>query len=192
MSDLWSLVKWGFLGLMCCTLIVTVFFIWQASGERQALSAPVVSQKVGQAHVDKPLIIERKAGKMTWRLNAKKAEQELGGRMHLIEPKLELFTESGKRIPMTGHEAWFEPLKKAIRFKGEVVIRYGDWVLYGDDVNYEHSKDTVHIPGKFRIDGKLTRVRGKGLTAWREKHHVRVEQAVWIEDRHANGMRVLP
>ncbi len=192
MFDLWSCMKWGFLGLMCSSLLVTFFFIWQASGEKQLLLAPAASQQMGQAHVDKPLIIERKAGKMIWRLNAQKAEQELHGSMHLIKPKLELFTESGKRIPMTGHEAWFDPLKKAIRFKGDVVIRYGEWVLYGDDVTYDHGKDTVHIPGNFRIDGKLTRVRGKGLTAWRSKHHVRVEQAVWIEDRHSNGMQVMP
>jgi len=190
--DLWTCIKWGFMGLLCISLATTVFFIWQ-SDTRKALRVETIGpQQDDQAHVDKPLIIERKAGKMTWRLKAKKAAQELRGSMHLSDPQLELFSESGKRIPMSGREAWFDPLSKAIRFKGDVVIRYGDWTLYGDDVRYDHTTDTIHIPGDFRIDGKLTRVRGRGLTAWRSKHHIRVDHAVWIEDRHPRRMQVTP
>ncbi|MDQ6965909.1 MAG: hypothetical protein Q9M23_03170, partial [Mariprofundaceae bacterium] len=37
-----------------------------------------------------------------------------------------------------------------------------------------------------RIEGKLTKARGRGLTAWRVDHHVQIEEAVWIEDRHPN------
>jgi len=189
---LWSWLKWGLLGLTGSSLMLAGFFIWQASGEKQLLVDPDAAKQTDQAFVDKPLIIERKAGKMTWRLKAGKAEQELQGGMHLIDPELELFSASGKRIPMTGDEAWFNPLSKAIRFKGHVVIRYGDWVLYGDDVNYDHSKDTVQIPGNFHIEGKLTRVRGRGLTGWRSKQHIRIEHAVWIEDRHAHDLQVNP
>ncbi|MDX8392677.1 MAG: hypothetical protein R8K53_08975 [Mariprofundaceae bacterium] len=154
--------------------------------------ATSVSQQDKQTHIDKPFIIERKAGQMIWRLKAKKAVQELSGKMHLFEPQLELFTASGKRIPMTGREAWFNPLNKAIRFKDDVVIRYGDWTLYGDDVSYDHATDSVYIPGKFSLDGKLTRARGRGLTVWRGKNHIRVEHAVWIEDKHPRRMQVKP
>lgn len=144
--------------------------------------------KTQQAQVDKPLIIERKAGKMIWRLKAQKAEQELKGSMHLLDPELELFSEDGKRIPITGREAWFNPLSKAIHFKGGVVAHYDEWILYSEDVSYDHAADTVLIPGDFRIEGKLTKARGRVMTVWRSDHHVHVEEAVWIEDRHPNQM----
>jgi len=188
--DLWTCIKWGFMGLFYISLATTMFFIWQTDAQKKLMVETTAQNQ--QTHVDKPLIIERKAGKMTWRLKAKKAVQESRGNMHLFDPQLELFSESGKRIPMSGREAWFEPLSKAIRFKGDVVIRYGDWTLYGDDVRYDHATDTIHIPGNFRIDGKLTRARGRGLTAWRSKHHIRVDHAVWIEDRHPRRMQVTP
>jgi len=190
--DLWTCIKWVFMGLLCTSLAATGFFIWQTDTQKELRVETPEQQQDQQTHVDKPLIIERKAGKMTWRLKAQKAAQELGGSMHLFDPQLELFSESGKRIPMSGREAWFDPLSKAIRFKGDVVIRYGDWTLYGDDVRYDHATDTIHIPGKFRLNGKLTRARGKGLTAWRSKHHIRVDHAVWIEDKHPRTMQVTP
>lgn len=165
--------------------------VLRSGDERQLQVDNSTAEKTQQAHVDKPLIIERKAGKILWRLKAKKAEQELNGSMHLTVPELELFSETGRRIPITGREAWFNPLTKTIHFKGDVVVHYGEWKLYADDVSYDHASDTVHIPGAFRIEGKLTRARGKDLTAWRGKHHVRVEKAVWIEDRHAYKMQVM-
>ncbi|MDQ6972790.1 MAG: LPS export ABC transporter periplasmic protein LptC [Mariprofundaceae bacterium] len=169
-----------------------VFLVLSSEDDRLEQTDQAAVAKSQQAHVDKPLIVERKAGKILWRLRASRAEQELGGKMHLIEPELELFSENGTRIPMTGREAWFNPLSKAIRFKGDVVAHYGEWVLYGDDVSYEHSTDTVRIPGDFRIEGTLTRTRGRGLTAWRGEHHVRVDEAVWIEDKHPYKMQVMP
>jgi len=173
-------------------MLATMILLLRAGDDKQLQVDTSDAAKNQQAHVDRPLIIERKAGKIIWRLKAQKAEQELRGSMHLMDPELELFSESGVRIPVTGREAWFNPLTKAIHFKGDVVARYGGWTLYADDVTYEHASDAVHVPGSFRIEGKLTKARGRGLTAWRGKHHVRVEEASWIEDRHPYKMQVMP
>jgi len=189
---LWTLIKWAFLAMTIGAAAVAVVLMLRAGDARQLQVDASVTAKDRQAHVDKPLIIERKAGKMIWRLKAQKAEQELRGSMHLLDPELELFSEDGKRIPITGREAWFNPLTKAITFKGNVVAHYDEWTLYAEDVSYDHASDTVHIPGDFRIEGKLTRARGRGLTAWRGDHHVHVEEAAWIEDRHPNAMQVTP
>jgi len=185
-SVLWTGIKWALLAMMIGSGVLALVLILQAGNEKQLSVDNSEMAKTQQAQVDKPLMIERKAGKMIWRLKAQKAEQELKGSMHLIAPELELFSEDGQRIPITGREAWFNPLSKAIHFKGDVVAHYDEWVLYSEDVSYDHGSDTVQIPGAFRIEGKLTRARGRGLTAWRADHHVRVEEAAWIEDRHPN------
>ena len=189
-SSLWTIVKWGFLAMLLGSALTAVVLIMQAGDARhlQKLAGPAAKSE--QAHVDKPLIIERKAGKMVWRLKASKAEQELRGKMHLIAPELELFSEDGKVIPVTGREAWFNPLTKAISFQGNVVARYGEWTLYSQHVDYDHASDSLHIPGDFRIEGKLTRARGRNMTAYRHDHHVRVEEGAWIEDRHPNAVQV--
>lgn len=164
----------------------------QAQQEKTLLSGKPVDNKTASTHVDKPLIVERKAGHVIWRLKADKAEQQLTGTMHLLQPELELFTESGKSIPVTGKQAWFTPLSKQVRFKGDVKVRYGEWRLYSDSLRYEHQKDIIVIPGAFRIKGKTTRIRGRNLTAWRAVQHVRVEDGVWIEDTRPIHMQVMP
>jgi len=191
--DTWmTWLKWGFLGLALGSVTVAAFLMWQAQQGQLKLSGKPVAGKTPRTHVDKPLIVEREAGHMVWRLKAVKAEQQLTGTMHLLGPELELFTESGKKIPMTGKEAWFKPLSKQVQFKGDVVVQYGAWYLYSDSVRYDHQKGAVMVPGPFRIEGKTTHVRGRNLTAWRATQHVRVEDGVWIEDTQPVQMKVMP
>lgn len=177
---------------MLGSALVAVLLIVRAGDSRQVPAAPPANKASQQAHVDQPLIIERKAGKMAWRLKASKAEQELRGRMHLMHPELELYSDDGKRVPVTGDEAWFNPLTKAIEFRGNVEAHYEQWTVYCDQVSYDHVSDTLHIPGEFRVESRLTRARGKGLTAWRNDHHIRIEEGAWIEDYHPNMMRMAP
>jgi len=185
-------VKWGFLGLALASMAAAAVLMWQAQQAKLSLSGAPVTGKTPQTHVDKPLIVERKAGHTVWRLKAAKAEQQLTGTMHLLEPELELFTETGESIPMTGKEAWFNPLSKQVRFKGDVEVRYGEWRLYSDSMRYDQQKGAVVIPGPFRIEGKTTHIRGRNLTAWRATQHVRVENGVWIEDTRPIDMKGIP
>jgi len=189
---LWTWLKWGFLGLALGSVTVAAILMWQAQQAKSLLSGKPVGSKTPRTQVDKPVIIEREAGHITWRLKAAKAEQQLTGAMHLLEPELELYTEAGKNIPITGREAWFNPLSKQVRFKGDVKVQYGAWRLYSDSMRYNQQKDIMVIPGPFRIEGKTTRVRGKNLTAWRATQHVRVEHGVWIEDTRPMYMKVMP
>lgn len=185
-------IKWGFLGLALASMAAAAVLMWQAQQAKLSLSGAPVTGKTPQTHVDKPLIVERKAGHTVWRLKAAKAEQQLTGTMHLLEPELELFTESGESIPMTGKEAWFNPLSKQVRFKGDVEVRYGEWRLYSDSMRYDQQKGAVVIPGPFRIEGETTHIRGRNLTAWRATQHVRVENGVWIEDTRLIDMKGIP
>jgi len=185
-------LKWGFLTLALGSVTVAVFLMWQAQQGQLKLSGKPVAGKTPRTHVDKPLIVEREAGHTLWRLKASKAEQQITGVMHLLKPELELFTSAGRNIPMTGDEAWFKPLSKQVRFKGNVEVQYGEWRLYSDTVRYDHQKGAIMVPGTFRIEGKTTHVRGRNLTAWRATQHVRVENGVWIEDTRSIEMLSMP
>jgi len=190
--DLLRGVKWGLLALMVGAILSAMILLLLSGGDRlPQIEAPIAVTNQ-QANVDRPVIIERKAGKVVWRLKAKKAEQELGGSMHLVAPELELYSEDNMSIPVAARDAWFNPLTKSVNFKGGVVVRYGEWTLYAEDVSYKHASDILSIPGDFRIESKLTKARGKGLTAWRGERHVRVESSSWIEDRHPYKMQVEP
>ncbi len=134
-----------------------------------------------QTKVEKPLIVERKGDRLIWRLQADEAKQHLQS-MELKEPRLELFTETGEVIPIRGREAWFEPLKKNIHFKGDVVVNYQEWMLKSEELRYENSLDEVRVPGKFRASKPGLTLRGRGLRVDRKSQQLRVDHDVWIED----------
>jgi len=192
-NSFWRWVKWSLLALMAGTAVTTLILLLSAGDDKllQVVDTPESAQGQ-QAYVDRPLIVEQKAGKIVWRLKAQKAEQELTGSLYLVKPELELYSEEGKTVPIAGQEAWFNPLTKSVKFKGDVVVHYNEWTLYADEVRYEHASDTVQVPGVFRIEGKLTKVQGRGMTAWRGDRHVYVEDAVRIEDRHSYKMQAKP
>lgn len=152
------------------------------SGERTLPVAPTPPDEQNRTQVDKPLIVERKGDRMLWRLQAQKAEQETGDGMHLISPRLDLFTETGEIIPVRGKEAWFDPVSRSIRFKGDVDVHYRTWILKCQILNYDHGTEKLHIPGAFRITGDSIKIRGKGLTAFRNTQRILVDQGVWVED----------
>ncbi len=191
-APLYSWLKWGFLGLALASVTVAVTLVWRAKIDQLPLSFSSAMREKPRAHVDKPFIVEHESGRTVWRLKARKAEQQTNGNLHLLQPQLELFSASGKRIPVTGSEAWFAPLSKKIRFTGDVKMEYGEWQLFCDSMRYDHQKDMVYIPGPFRIKGKATRIRGKNLTAWRAANHVRVDGGIWIEDARSTSTKVMP
>ena len=178
----WTWIKWACLGLAAGSVAAAAWMMWRAQDNHLDIPAKAGQARKPGAHVDKPLIVEREAGRTLWRLRAARAEQQLSGAMHLIEPELELFTDKGERVPVTGREAWFEPLTRRVRFRGHVRVHYRDWLLKSEELRYEHAKDVLVIPGAFRLQGAHTRARGRGLTLWRGNQRLRVAHGVWVED----------
>lgn len=167
---------------MVVASVLLAIGLMSRSGEKTLPSAPTKAADQNRTQVDKPLIVERKGKRILWRLQAQKAEQETKDGMHLIIPKLDLFTESGEIIPVQGKEAWFKPASQSIRFKGDVEVHYRTWILKCQTLNYNHRTEQLYIPGKFRITGDSIRIRGKGLTAFRKSQRIVVDHGVWIKD----------
>ncbi len=179
----WTYIKWGCLGLSAGSLALSFAWLWLAAPH----APPVQQEATGTGtRVKKPLIVERNDGRMVWRLQAEKADQETRG-LHLIQPRLELFTESGKVIPIRGRQAWFQPLSKNIRFEGAVVVDYEAWRLQSEVLQYDSAKDELYIPGNFRLRGDSIRARGQTLRAKRSLQRIWVDNGVWIEDSRPAG-----
>lgn len=188
--SLWSWLKWACLGLFLGSLLLAVILLGVSQSQLKAGKVKV--QKGLLSMVDKPLIVERAGEKLVWRLQADKAEQESAGRMHLLRPRLELFTEAGIPVPIHAREAWFEPLAKRIRFHGEVEMRYRDWVVTGETLAYDNGRDEVRMPQDFRVSGQGIRARGRNLRILRGERHLWVDNGVWIEDARPGAWGGLP
>lgn len=175
----WTYVKWACLGLSAGTVALSFTWLWLAAPQAPRLQ-PHEDMDTG-TRVERPLIVERDGERIVWRLQAEKAKQEIRG-MHLTQPRLELFTESGKVIPVRGKQAWFQPLSRSIRFEGAVVVDYGEWQLQSEVLHYDSAADELHIPGDFRLKGDRMRARGRTLRARRYLQRIWVDNGVWIED----------
>ena len=140
-----------------------------------------------KAAVEKPLIVERKGDRLIWRLQAESALQQEQG-MYLTEPRLELFTEAGEAVPVRGREAWFEPLRKNIRFKGAVRVKFRDWQLKSETLQYVSSRDEAYVTDGFELKKPGITLKGKGLRVDRKSQRLTVEHNVWLEDRTGGAL----
>jgi hypothetical protein len=183
----WAVVKWSSLGVSIGSVVVAAGLLWvnaRVAVSDKPLRADVESSKQPEAKVEKPLLVERKGERIIWRLQADEAKQQDQG-MYLIEPRLELFTETGEVVPVEGSEAWFEPIRKSIHFKGSVKARYRDWTLLCDELRYDGGRDEVVVPGSFKASKPDVKLRGRGLRVDRKTQNLRIAHDVWVEDATA-------
>jgi len=180
----WSLVKWSSLSVSIGSVLIAVGLMWLNSKESVVVAPTKVGEQVEkpQAKVEKPLIVERKGERLIWRLQADSAKQQEQG-MYLIEPRLELFTEVGEAVPIRGREAWFEPLRKNISFKGAVQIDFHEWRLNSEALRYESGRDEAVVPGKFELNKPGIKLKGRGLRVDRKSQKLTVDHDVWLVDK---------
>jgi len=176
----WRSLKWGSL-VISLTSIIAAIVLMQSGGALQ--TAPVESTaKEPETQVESPVIVERKDGKITWQLRAGKASQQLDGKMHLSKPTLVLYTESGQKINIASEQAWFEPVRRDVRFKDHVVVLFDDWAMQSELMLYVSAKDEIQVPGTFSLQGKNIKAHGKNLHFHRTTEELNVEEGIWIKD----------
>lgn len=180
----WALVKWSCLAVSVGSVVVAAGLMWVNSknivtDEPQQVTGEAAEQP--QAKIEKLFIVERKGEQIVWRLQADSAKQQEKG-MYLIEPRLELFTETGEVIPVQGREAWFEPIRKNIQFKGGVKIGYREWTLHSEELRYDSERDEMVVPGRFEVKKTGMTMRGRGLRVDRKTERLTVDHDVWVED----------
>jgi len=182
-SGQWALVKWSSLSISIGSVVVAAGLMWVNSKESVEVAPTKVGEQVEQpqAKVEKPLIVERKGDRLIWRLQADSAKQQEQG-MYLIEPRLELFTETGEAVPIRGREAWFEPLRKNIRFKGAVQVDFHEWRLNSEALRYESARDEAVVPDRFELRKPGITLKGRGLRVDRKSQRLTVDHDVWLMD----------
>jgi len=182
-------LKWLFLGISMASVVIAVLLMWM---HKDAVVPEVENTaQASSTSVDKPLMVERKGDRIIWRLRADAAKQE-ESIMVLTLPVLELFTETDEIIVVQGLKAWFEPLKRNIHFKGDVDVKYRDWLLKSDELWFDSQKDEVVVPNAFTATGTDTVVKGRGLRADRKTQKIHVAHDVWVKDARSDRLGGLP
>ncbi len=186
-SGQWALIKWSCLGVSVGSVILAGGLMWINSKEVVTAESKKVDNSIQQpqAKVEKPLIVERKGDRLIWRLQADSAKQQEQG-MHLVEPRLELFTETGEVVPIQGREAWFEPLRKNISFKGAVRVDFHEWRLNSEALRYESARDEAVVPEYFELKKPGVTLKGRGLRVDRKTQKLTVYHDVWFFDETGN------
>jgi len=178
----WTLLKWSCLALCIGSIVAAGMLMW-LNDEAIVADSPQAGEEgeKPQANVEKPLIVERKGERIIWRLQAESAVQEEQG-MHLVDPRLELFTDQGEAVPIRGDEAWFEPAARNIRFKSHVQVLYRGWTLKSGELQYDSGRDEVLVPGAFNLSKPGSSLKGDGMRIDRKSERVTVERNVELED----------
>ncbi len=188
-KKIWRSLKWTSL-IVSVASIVLAIVLMRMSGPKEITSTGTDAEE-SKTRVESPIVVERKDGKITWQLRAREANQQLDGKMHLINPVLVLYTEGGKDINIASDQAWFEPLQRNVRFKDHVVVHYDTWTMQTEMMIYASAEDEIHVPGKFRVQGESIRARGKNMRLHRATEKIDVEDGIWIEDSDPNWQGVL-
>ena len=142
-----------------------------------------ISKEPPKTEVESPVIVERKNGKVIWKLRAMEAKQQDNGSMLLSEPKLILFTSSGKEIAIHGRQAWFKPIKRNIRFQSQVSVYHESWIMHTETLIYNSARDEAHAPERFTIEGETLSAKGKNMRLQRGSDQIKVDGGIWIQDR---------
>jgi len=189
----WALIKWSCLGVSIGSVILAAGLMWINSKEVVTAESKKVEESVQQpqAKVEKPLIVERKGDRLIWRLQADSAKQQEQG-MYLVEPRLEMFTEAGEVVPIQGREAWFEPLRKNISFKGAVQVDFREWRLSSEALRYESARDEAVVPGRFELRKPGITLKGRGLRVDRKTQRLMVDHDVWLVDEAGDVLGAKP
>jgi len=186
----WRMVKWASLIVSVGSVVLAAVLIG-VDGPTE-LTSTATDKEQPQTKVESPVIIERKDGEIAWQLRAEEANQQLDGRMHLIKPRLLLFTEDKREISIESKQAWFDPLKRDIHFQDNVTVHYKTWDLYTEDMIYKDARDELHIPRDFRVKGETLRARGEDLRLNRQTEQLTVDKGIWIEDSKPQWTGVIP
>ncbi len=185
----WRGLKWGSLALSLTAIVATIVLM-QNGGPQQA--APVQTAEKPKTEVKSPVMIERKDGKITWQLRAGEASQQLDGKMHLSQPTLVLYTESGQKINIDSGQAWFEPVRRDVRFKDHVVVHFNEWTVRSELMLYVSAKDEIQVPGAFKLSGKSIKAHGRKMRFQRSTEELNVDDGIWIEDSDPHWRGALP
>ena len=182
-NRIWRILKWLSLSVAIGAILLTILFM-QRGDERQPPSEQQpTAHDAPKTAVDSPLLVERKHGKIIWKLRAESAKQQLDGSMRLHLPQLTMFTDTGEAIIITSREARFEPLQRNIHFQHQVVTRFDDWSLTSESLIYVSASDTIHIPGAFQLHGNTMQAHGSDMQLDRNHEQLDVRNGIWLEDR---------
>jgi len=181
-ASAWPWLKWASLLVSVGSIVIAVLLMWLDTP--QDLQTASTDTEKPQTRVESPVIVERKDGDIIWQLRALEANQQLDGQMNLDTPTLTLFTQSGQEVTINSKQAWFDPVKRNVRFQEQVRVDYKEWLLTSSELTYISATDVLHVPDKFIIKGGSITAKGKNMRLHRGSEEINVDDGIWIEDKN--------
>jgi len=181
----WRSLKWASL-IISLGSIALALWLMQSGGPQQAVQREQPTADDPKTEVESPVIVERKDGRISWQLRAAEASQQLDGKMRLNLPVLTLYNDNGEQIIINSRQAWFEPVRRDVRFEDHVIVRFNDWRLQSELLIYVSGADEIRIPGAFTLRGRSISARGSNMRLRRESEEIDVEGGIWIQDSNAH------
>ncbi len=178
----WRWIKWASLAVSVGSVALAILLMWLAGPAE--VEKVEVAKEPPKTEVESPVIVERKGGKIIWKLRAIEAKQQEDGRMLLFEPELVLFTNSGAEITIDGQQAWFEPIERNISFQNQVSVQHETWTMHTKALTYNSARDEAHAPEAFTIEGETLSAKGKNMRLQRSSDQIKVDDSIWIQDRN--------
>ena len=189
--SVWWWLKWASLLVAAGSIALAIFLIRSAGPQQPSTGAENATGKP-ETRVEAPVIVERKDGRVIWQLRARAANQQLNGQMRLNGPQLHLYTETGQQVHIIGKQAWFNPLKRNVRFQDNVKVLYKGWIMTCQTLIYNSASDQINIPGAFLIHGGSIHAHGKHMIFHRSSEQIDVGEGIWIKDTNAQWQGVTP
>ncbi|RME87399.1 MAG: hypothetical protein D6771_00535, partial [Zetaproteobacteria bacterium] len=164
---------WAAWGSAAASLLGAV--LWIAVHAPQATDTHVNAVSAKET-ITRPEIIERRDGRLIWRLIAERAE-EAGKQLRFVRPHIVLYDDQGREAPIDAKEGYFDPVRRRLKLTGGVEGRFGIWRFAAPWMDYDPKRDLVRAPEGV-LSAKGVRIAGKRWRVARARQIIEIGSEV--------------
>lgn len=168
-------LKWFFLALSIGSVIYAGYLMLTAKhGIEQIIDA--VGIQVGTT-VANPDMTEYDGDRLVWRLQADSAKEQ-DTKVLLVNPVIDLFDESGDKMPIQANSGSYDKTNKIMHFEGNVLAGYQAWDLSSDMLDFFDEKGEVIVPDAFVLQQDGMTISGKDMRIFHNTGKLQVLKGV--------------
>ena len=112
-----------------------------------------------------------------WRIRAEKAHEK-EKLLTLKQPKIDLYTKEQALVPITANNGNYDKTKQIIFLEGSVKVKYEEWNLDSDALEFHQGKDQIHATKPFVLYQEGVRITGSKMSIFKATEKVTVHDVV--------------
>jgi len=173
--------------LVCAVLLVSGFAVSRLYGPIQA---PIVSSIPSDAGIRIENFSYSSPGPRPWELHAPSAAvSDSLDKVDLQQPRVRYQGGAGGEIFLSSQRGSLDRKTLNVTVRGDVILKYKDYVFRSDDMNYSHEKLSAETPSEVSFQAPDLSLTGTGMTLSLESEEIVIEQDVkarlynvkWVE-----------